>query len=155
MRPLTPEPQGAGLGAPPFLGARFPEQHLTCGRTARSGIRVWGAAQFEPDRTSRTSVDFGVKWHGVSADTDAMMISEQQALAAATHLRSGECACDRRDFRDVPADLLAAAANAARLTPDIDASRVLNAVAFLSTGPMDSREIASMMLKRMVSDSLR
>jgi hypothetical protein len=37
MQPLTPEPQGAGLGAPPFSGVVSAEDTICCGVTFITG----------------------------------------------------------------------------------------------------------------------
>ena len=96
-----------------------------------------------------------VKMRRATADTQAMMISEEQALAAAALLKTTGRASSSVDRVEISADLVAAAVAAASFTPDVDPCRLINAEAFLHDGLADSHEIASMMLKRLVSDALR
>lgn len=84
-----------------------------------------------------------------------MMISKEQAHAAAIHLRS--CAsteCSDRSA-DVSPEILAAAFAVASNTPDTSPERMAEAQLHLAGDGTDSREVASMMIQRIISDAIR
>lgn len=83
------------------------------------------------------------------------MISKEQAHAAAVHLR--ECAPGSSGTAsvDVAPEILAAAFAVATNTPDTSPERVADARLYLMSEPTDSRLVASMMIKRIISDAIR
>ena len=84
-----------------------------------------------------------------------MMISKEQAHAAAVQLRMS--AQSRRTARstDVSPEVLAAAFAVAEGTPDTSPERIAEARTFLAHDGADSRVVASMMIQRIISDALR
>jgi hypothetical protein len=84
-----------------------------------------------------------------------MMISHEQARAAASHIQEAETASRAWVRPEVSPDLIAAAVAVARNTPDADPERIADAQGYREGLCVDSRAVASMMLQRIVSDSLR
>lgn len=89
------------------------------------------------------------------ADTRYMMISKEQARAAAVLIRTRNA--DRASARsvDVSPEVLAAALAVVEGTPDTSPERIAEAELHMAGHGLDSRVVASMMLQRIVSDSLR
>ncbi len=83
-----------------------------------------------------------------------MIISDEQALLAAQYLHSGPSA-DMPPRADVSDALLAAARAIVDDTPETRDDRVNEARAHLGSGSLDSHEVASKMISRIISDSLR
>lgn len=83
-----------------------------------------------------------------------MIISDEQALLAAQYLLSGP-SVDTHVSADVPDHLIAAARAIVDETPETRDDRVLEARAYLGSGSLDSHEVASKMISRIISDSLR
>ena len=83
-----------------------------------------------------------------------MIISDEQALLAAQYLHFGPSA-DMHPSADVSDSLLAAARAVVDETPETRDDRVLEAKAYLGSGSLDSHEVASKMISRIISDSLR
>jgi len=84
-----------------------------------------------------------------------MIISDEQARLAARYARTRgeehlESSCD-----DVSSELIALATAAAESAPDIRSSRVADAKVRLEAGELDAHEVATKILSRIVSDSLR
>jgi hypothetical protein len=96
-----------------------------------------------------------VKSRPPTADNLRMMISHEQARAAALHIHEAEAV--PRDWvrPEVSPDLIAAAVAVARDAPDADPERIADVQAYREGRCVDSRAVASMMLQRIVSDSLR
>jgi hypothetical protein len=84
-----------------------------------------------------------------------MMISREQARAAAAQLTSHPmlvaCAGEAPVSAEVFNQAFAAACNA----PATDVRRVADARTFLARDAHDSRDVAEMMIQRIVSDALR
>lgn len=138
MQPLTPEPQGAGLGAPPFLGVVFYSATLWCdtGHT-----HIWRFCGVH-------------KVPRIRADIHTMIISDEQALLAARYLRTSHPSRTGRMVA-VSDDLLAAARAIVDDTPEMRDDRVSEARVHMGAGAFSSRAIASKMISRIISDSLR
>jgi len=83
-----------------------------------------------------------------------MIISDEQALLAAQYLHSGPSA-DMHPSADVSDSLLAAAHAIVDGMPEMRDDRVSEARAYLGSGSLDSHEVASKMISRIISDSLR
>jgi len=83
-----------------------------------------------------------------------MIISDEQAHAAAVYLRTSHGASGPIECH-VPSDVIARACEAASAAPDTRPDRVEEARARLSGTVPDAGEVASKMLSRIVSDSLR
>lgn len=83
-----------------------------------------------------------------------MIISDEQALLAAQYLHSGIPVCTH-ECADVSEALLAAVRAAVDETPETRDDRVLEAREYLGAGTLDSHEVASKMISRIISDSLR
>jgi len=84
-----------------------------------------------------------------------MIISEEQAKLAARYARSSIQSPCRSPHEEVSAELIERATAAATAAPDIRAQRVEDARVRLDSGELDAREVATKMLSRIVSDSLR
>lgn len=84
-----------------------------------------------------------------------MMISEEQARAAAQLLSTHAAADAAHDVPDVSPEVLAAALAVVRETPDTRPGRIDEARQYLENEAGDSRRVASMMIQRIISDSLR
>jgi hypothetical protein len=82
-----------------------------------------------------------------------MIISDEQARLAAQYLRSRRNANDS-GHEAVSADVLAQAFAVVEKTPETRNERVQEAIAHLAMSP-DSHEVASKMISRIISDSLR
>lgn len=82
------------------------------------------------------------------------MISDEQARLAAEHLRQSRTP-RRLSECDVPKEVIEAAVRAASSAPDVRPDRVADARARLVSGEPNPHEVASMMLSRIVGDSLR
>ena len=89
------------------------------------------------------------------ADTLTMMISDKQARLAADYLLASCSAHECSPSCAVSDVTLAAACAVAKRTPDPRTDRVLEARAHLDAPEYTSRDIASMMISRIISDSLR
>jgi hypothetical protein len=83
------------------------------------------------------------------------MISKEQAHAAAEQLRSGGSSSPSHHTADVSPEVLAAALAVVASTPDTSPRRMADAQHFLASEGADSRVVASMMIQRIISDSLR
>lgn len=83
-----------------------------------------------------------------------MIISDEQALLAALDIKNAHTD-DAIHFAAVSDDLLAAARAVVDDTPELRADRVSEARMHLGAGVFDSREIASKMISRIISDHLR
>ncbi len=85
-----------------------------------------------------------------------MIISDEQARLAARDARSH---CEEYGatpaIDDVSSELIALATATARSAPDIRSERVEDAKIRLDTGELDARDVATKILSRIVSDSLR
>jgi hypothetical protein len=84
-----------------------------------------------------------------------MMISKEQAHAAAEGLRNRGSRYMTPTSVDVSPEVLAAAFAVAESTPDTSPSRMAEAERYLASDGADSRVVASMMIQRIISDSLR
>lgn len=89
------------------------------------------------------------------ADICNMIISEEQALLAARQLAAPVTCTDTHRAVAVSDDLIAAARAIAEETPDTRDDRISEARAYLGAGALDAREVASKMISRIISDSLR
>jgi len=83
-----------------------------------------------------------------------MIISDEQALLAAQYLHSGPSVAMHSNA-DVSDSLLAAARAVVEGTPETRVDRVNEARAHLGSGGLDAHEVASKMISRIISDSLR
>lgn len=83
-----------------------------------------------------------------------MIISDEQALLAAQYLHLGP-SVDMHPSADIPDSLLAAARAIVDETPETRHDRVSEARAYLGAGILDPHEVASKMISRIISDSLR
>jgi len=91
--------------------------------------------------------------HG--ADTHTMMISKQQARAAAAQLNNYSARMQSVGGPPVSAEVLSQAFAAACNAPATDVRRVADARTFLARDAHNSRDVAEMMIQRIVSDALR
>ena len=83
------------------------------------------------------------------------MISKQQAHAAAVLLRKqGGVACDVSKTQVSP-EVLAAALAVVESTPETSAQRMADGRQYVDSHGEDSRVVASMMIQRIISDSIR
>lgn len=139
MQPLTPEPQGAGLGAPPFLGQ----------------IRVKRSPFVTYVTGDQNRLSTSIKWPSIAADMCHMIISDEQAHMAAYRLADAPYPCTRTTFSDVDPSVIECARARALLAPDAREDRVIQAKARLLTGLPNSHDIAQKMVSRIVSDALR
>jgi len=130
-QPLTPEPQGAGLGALPFLR--------------------------DIDRLSGIDAQ-PVKRRSVSADTpEDMVISEEQVRRAVEYLRTSDeyRPAPAASHRHASPELVERVATHVAEMPDVRADRIAHAMALVA-GPLpDSSELAAKMLARYAADSIR
>jgi hypothetical protein len=92
---------------------------------------------------------------GVRADIQCMMISREQAHAAAVHLAAHETGTAAVASVAVSPEVLAAAIALAQRTPDTSPERIAEGESYLAGDGADSRAVAAMMLQRIVSDALR
>ena len=90
-----------------------------------------------------------------ATDTRHMMISKEQARAAAEQLPISVTGQSAPPTPPVSPELVARAIAIARSTPAIDERRIAGARSFLALEEHDSRAVAAMMIQRLVSDSLR
>jgi hypothetical protein len=84
-----------------------------------------------------------------------MMISKEQARAAADHLKAHPSCESATCSPQVSPELLAAAIAVIQDTPETNSQRVAIAQHHLEAAATDSHVIASMMIQRIISDSLR
>jgi hypothetical protein len=84
-----------------------------------------------------------------------MIISEEQAKLAARDARSHGAISSDPQHSDVPQELIELATAAAKSAPDIRPQRIEDARERMGAGALDSRDVATKMLSRIVSDSLR
>jgi hypothetical protein len=91
----------------------------------------------------------------VPADTIDMMISKEQARAAAVLLRNRGVASIHASATQVSPAVIAAACAVAESTPDMSSQRMADGRDYLENHTADSRVVASMMIQRIISDSLR
>jgi hypothetical protein len=96
-----------------------------------------------------------VKTTQKTADTRDMMISKEQARAAAEQLANRLGAPVQTPTPPVSPELLAHAISIACCAPASDEGRIAGARSFLAERTHDSRDVAAMMIQRIVSDSLR
>lgn len=96
-----------------------------------------------------------IKAANTSADTQCMIISDEQARAAANYLRDTHCRGAVCVAPDVSAELIQRAREVAEATPDMRSDRVVDAVERMRTHTLDSHDIAEKMLSRIMSDALR
>jgi hypothetical protein len=90
-----------------------------------------------------------------SADSEHMMISDEQARLAAAQLRAHRPTLPLPLECRVPRDVIEAAVLVASRAPDLRSERIAHARARLDAGPLDPHEVAEMMLSRIVGDALR
>lgn len=83
------------------------------------------------------------------------MISKEQAHAAAEQLRATGSGIPCHPSVEVSPEVLAAALAVVESTPDTSPRRLAEAHHFLESDNTDSRAVASMMIQRIISDSLR
>ena len=88
------------------------------------------------------------------ADTTTMIISEEQALLAARYLSTSHPSAPVLEAA-VSADVLAAARAVAEETPETREDRVSEAREHMGAGVFHPYEVASKMISRIISDSLR
>lgn len=84
-----------------------------------------------------------------------MMISKEQAHAAAVLLRDRAVTSRNGSRRAVSPEVLAAAHAVAEGTPDTNPQRMADGQHYVATAGADSRVVASMMIQRIISDSIR
>lgn len=84
-----------------------------------------------------------------------MIISDEQARAAADYLKNPPTCADAACVADVPGDVLQAAQEVAAACPDMRPERVVEAVERMRTHTLDSHDIAEKMISRILSDALR
>jgi len=84
-----------------------------------------------------------------------MMISKEQAHAAAEHLRFRGPRVGSLNSTDVSPEVFAAAFAVVQNTPDTNPQRMADGRHYLDTEGADSRVVASMMIHRIISDSIR
>lgn len=84
-----------------------------------------------------------------------MIISDEQALLAARYLSAPSPEYAHASLGAVSDDTLAAARAVVEQLPETRDDRVIEARAFLHSPEFTSREIASKMISRIISDSLR
>lgn len=84
-----------------------------------------------------------------------MIISDEQARAAAAYLKSTGLKPCIGHACVVPDEVIRMAVRAAEEAPDLREDRVAEARERLGSGSVDSSEVAEKMLSRIVSDALR
>jgi hypothetical protein len=84
-----------------------------------------------------------------------MIISNEQAQAAAAYLKLHQSHDCERGACSVSADVIAKARAAVEMAPELRLDRVNEARERMGAGAVDSREVAEKMLSRIVSDALR
>lgn len=84
-----------------------------------------------------------------------MIISDEQARAAARYLRDTHGDTGSTAVAQVPDDIIERACEAAAASPDTRPERVVEAVERMKTHTLDSHDIAEKMLSRILSDALR
>ena len=89
------------------------------------------------------------------ADTQPMMITKEQARAAAAQLANHPGRVASTHCAPVSAEVLSMAIAAARNAPAADPRRVEGARNYLASDARDSRDVAAMMIQRIVCDALR
>ena len=129
MQPLTPEPQGAGLGALPLLRGSF--RNVTAGELA-------------------------FKAPGWLADIqDTMIISDEQVRRALHYLRTTAADSANDVSHDVSDDLVVRVRAALQDMPDVRDDRVEEAMGRLRGDGPSATEVAAKIIGRTISDSLR
>lgn len=103
----------------------------------------------------RQSTLLPVKGLKTAADTGCMMISNDQARLAAEHLKSGVRCAVTPGACDVSAEVIREAIERASHAPDLREERLSEAKARMDGGAPDAHDVASKMISRIVSDSLR
>ena len=83
------------------------------------------------------------------------MISKEQAHAAAEQLRTMGSAIPGHHSVEISPEVFAAAFAVVESTPDTNPRRMAEAHHFLESESTDCRAVASMMIQRIISDSLR
>ncbi len=139
MQPLTPEPQGAGLGAPPFF-------------------EVFSPTFRPPSDACHMRVRFlttRIKSRQTFADNRGMIISDEQARRVAEYLGSTTEPLGHPTDRVVCTDIVHQACTVALGSPDAREDRVADAKERLLSGLPLSADIANKMVSRILCDSIR
>lgn len=137
MQPLTPEPQGAGLGAPPFLVPLI--------------VRVLPLVFINCVAIKRCLC--------VADSQKNMIISEEQVRLAVEYLRKAQCgepatiACD--EATGVCPEFLREVHRSIMMLPDLRDERVKHAQSLLESNDLPAEVVAAKMIGRMISDSIR
>jgi hypothetical protein len=151
MQPLTPEPQGAGLGAPPFV--RPFVAHLEGFSASRAlfalpvtGSRVTGV-------TGRLTCGYGaLKSLGRPADREVMTRQVHQVTTKVK--RSPQPFGQELTMgHAVSREILHAALMVAENAPDPRRERVTIAIAHLHAGTPDANVVAQAMIARILEES--
>jgi len=152
MQPLTPEPQGAGLGAPPFLGR--PQRFFGACHNPATRWVSWSSVSCDVTCVTLclTCGFLEVKSSSGAADTDGMNTSTtddsraQKGIPMVRNHRSSDTPFG------VSADVLEAAISAAEGTADPREGRVERALARMGAGAADARAVAQAMIASVVAD---
>jgi hypothetical protein len=151
MQPLTPEPQGAGLGAPPFV---WPSVAHVVGFLASGALvlqsvmrgRVTGV-------TGRLTCGFvALKSLGGPADREVMT---RQAHHVTTKVKRSPQPLGQESVMGhaVSREILNAALLVAENAPDPRRERVTMAIAHLHAGTPDASAVAQAMIARILEES--
>jgi hypothetical protein len=109
------------------------------------------SAVTRPSDEPRIGVNAPATW----ADTQYMMISKEQARAAAAQLTNHSALVASAGETPVSPEVFNQAFVAALNAPATDVRRVADARTFLARDAHSSRDVAEMMIQRIVSDALR
>lgn len=144
MQPLTPEPQGAGLGAPPFSGVFVALVSLPDALTVDP---MWRDAQ-----KSIMDSQFATNFRRRDADSQYMITNQLQNMLTIQRcsVRTGGV---HLTHARVPTDVVDAAVRQAMSAPEFRAERIEAAKRFLAAGPIDSTFLASMIVARITAEN--
>jgi hypothetical protein len=150
---LTPEPQGAGLGAPPFPGV-FAHR---ADRSARP-TTTWRALCHERGVRIPKCWVSAVKKGPWPADRWHMIISDQQVRLVRDYLHTQNASASEPTIvppAGVTPDLMDRVRREIALAPETRLDRVAEARELIAGDGMSSDEVATKMIGRILSDSIR
>ena len=155
MQPLTPEPQGAGLGAPPFSGV---DRALWRNRGDNSQI-MGGREPPGPHSVTRVTTHltcglWPLKSLQDGADTPGMESSPQQPSEPGS---GRECSLSQELEMSygVSPEVFQAALLAAENAPDLREDRIDRALTHLGEGLLDAHAVAQAMISRVLAETTR
>lgn len=95
-----------------------------------------------------------VKRHGATADSEGMIISQEQVDRVIEYVRSGFGESDRIVLPSISPDLEARVRASVEAAPEVRPERLAQARSDIAGGVLNSRDVADKMIARVLSDSI-